>query len=310
MRFLPRIAPLLLFVGPSIDYFFVSGASLRSGASWGSPAAAEDTEEASDDDVNFQEQDWQDEDVDELAEQSARLAQLAAVSTAAPRPAAQRLTVERTRPARKQARHGQSAHRESSLQTSQLRQQLGAASASQGSMPAQRGRRHRHAALQQPLPVQAAAAPHVNAVSFSSPEEGEETEEGSSEEGDEAAGEDGDAAHGNSSAVPGMIPGTTASDTCLPPCIEGRGICNDRLCFCKSPFDGVRCEKERTIGPSRVTPGIAGLIVFLGFIAGLLAVLGLQKLVAQLTSVASAATGVNKPVHANKRVKETWRPKG
>lgn len=31
---------------------------------------------------------------------------------------------------------------------------------------------------------------------------------------------------------------------CNPPCIEGRGICNDNLCFCKSPYTGTTCQHK------------------------------------------------------------------
>lgn len=44
-------------------------------------------------------------------------------------------------------------------------------------------------------------------------------------------------------AVPWPPPGTEAS-TCNPPCIQGRGICNDNVCFCKSPFSGSTCQHK------------------------------------------------------------------
>jgi len=32
--------------------------------------------------------------------------------------------------------------------------------------------------------------------------------------------------------------------TCHPPCIQGRGICNDNICFCKTPFTGTTCQHK------------------------------------------------------------------
>lgn len=31
---------------------------------------------------------------------------------------------------------------------------------------------------------------------------------------------------------------------CHPPCIQGRGICNDNICFCKTPFIGTTCQHK------------------------------------------------------------------
>jgi len=36
------------------------------------------------------------------------------------------------------------------------------------------------------------------------------------------------------------------SYTCNPPCIQGRGVCNSNVCFCKSPFSGSTCQHEQT----------------------------------------------------------------
>lgn len=37
-----------------------------------------------------------------------------------------------------------------------------------------------------------------------------------------------------------------ASDgnSCNPPCVEGRGVCNDNMCFCKSPYTGSTCSHK------------------------------------------------------------------
>jgi len=31
---------------------------------------------------------------------------------------------------------------------------------------------------------------------------------------------------------------------CKPECIAGRGICNDGVCFCRTPYEGKKCERE------------------------------------------------------------------
>eukprot|EP00930_Biecheleria_cincta_P006522 TRINITY_DN107547_c0_g1_i1.p1 TRINITY_DN107547_c0_g1~~TRINITY_DN107547_c0_g1_i1.p1 ORF type:complete len:369 (+),score=78.61 TRINITY_DN107547_c0_g1_i1:109-1215(+) len=36
----------------------------------------------------------------------------------------------------------------------------------------------------------------------------------------------------------------TDDGSCNPACIEGRGVCGDRVCFCKDPYTGPQCEQE------------------------------------------------------------------
>jgi len=33
-------------------------------------------------------------------------------------------------------------------------------------------------------------------------------------------------------------------DVCEPGCIEGQGVCEDKICFCRTPFTGLQCEKK------------------------------------------------------------------
>jgi len=42
-------------------------------------------------------------------------------------------------------------------------------------------------------------------------------------------------------------PPENAYAVCSPPCIHGRGICNDNVCFCKEGFDGSTCH-HKTVG--------------------------------------------------------------
>jgi len=33
-------------------------------------------------------------------------------------------------------------------------------------------------------------------------------------------------------------------DVCEPGCIESQGVCEDRICFCRTPYTGLQCEKK------------------------------------------------------------------
>lgn len=37
---------------------------------------------------------------------------------------------------------------------------------------------------------------------------------------------------------------TGKHNTCHPPCIQGRGVCNDNVCFCKTPYTGTTCQHK------------------------------------------------------------------
>lgn len=41
-------------------------------------------------------------------------------------------------------------------------------------------------------------------------------------------------------------PSNQAYTSCDPACIPGRGICNDNVCFCRSPFAGSTCQHKQT----------------------------------------------------------------
>jgi len=72
-------------------------------------------------------------------------------------------------------------------------------------------------------------------------------------------------------AVPWPPPSTETS-TCNPPCIQGRGICNDNVCFCKSPFSGSTCQHKIQTRQMYRFPKIAMVAMALVCIAvGLLA---------------------------------------
>lgn len=42
----------------------------------------------------------------------------------------------------------------------------------------------------------------------------------------------------------GFSPTLEETSKCHPPCIQGRGICNDSLCFCKTPYTGTTCQHK------------------------------------------------------------------
>lgn len=41
---------------------------------------------------------------------------------------------------------------------------------------------------------------------------------------------------------------------CNPPCKAHRGVCNDRVCFCKTPYTGTTCQNEISAGSYRFGP--------------------------------------------------------
>lgn len=52
-------------------------------------------------------------------------------------------------------------------------------------------------------------------------------------------------------------PGIYALDehkVCNPPCKANRGVCNDKICFCKTPFTGTTCQHEISAGSYRFGP--------------------------------------------------------
>mmetsp|Transcript_85302 Transcript_85302/g.151109 ORF Transcript_85302/g.151109 Transcript_85302/m.151109 type:complete len:299 (-) Transcript_85302:109-1005(-) len=77
------------------------------------------------------------------------------------------------------------------------------------------------------------------------------------------------------SPLPDSIPADFFSNakysTCSPPCIEGRGVCNDNTCFCKSPYRGSTCQKtvkDETVRIAySVLAGMVAISMFVGCIA-------------------------------------------
>lgn len=66
-------------------------------------------------------------------------------------------------------------------------------------------------------------------------------------------------------------------ETCDPPCIQGRGVCNDKVCFCKDPFVGSTCQKK-TLGATMayrasrmMVIGVAVVCAIFGFLSARLA---------------------------------------
>lgn len=56
---------------------------------------------------------------------------------------------------------------------------------------------------------------------------------------------------------------------CDPPCIEGRGICNDNVCFCKSPFAGSTCQHKQMglyRAPQIMVVGFATVCLVMGIL--------------------------------------------
>jgi len=49
------------------------------------------------------------------------------------------------------------------------------------------------------------------------------------------------------------------TDVCNPPCIQGRGICNDNMCFCKTPYSGTTCQHKMNALARVKYPMLVGL---------------------------------------------------
>jgi len=70
-------------------------------------------------------------------------------------------------------------------------------------------------------------------------------------------------------AVEVWPPAASSYQGCDPPCIEGRGLCNDNVCFCRSPFSGSTCQHKVTglyRAPKVMTAGFAVMCFFMGII--------------------------------------------
>lgn len=58
------------------------------------------------------------------------------------------------------------------------------------------------------------------------------------------------------------------ANLCNPACIPGRGICNDKVCFCKSPYKGSICQKKNEDQFQRLSmPSLVGVALF-GIVLG------------------------------------------
>lgn len=64
-------------------------------------------------------------------------------------------------------------------------------------------------------------------------------------------------------------PSNQAYTSCDPPCIQGRGICNDNVCFCRSPFAGSTCQHKQTDlyrAPKIMVVGFAAVCFGIGIV--------------------------------------------
>mmetsp|Transcript_114703 Transcript_114703/g.180589 ORF Transcript_114703/g.180589 Transcript_114703/m.180589 type:complete len:244 (-) Transcript_114703:89-820(-) len=92
------------------------------------------------------------------------------------------------------------------------------------------------------------------------------------------------------------------TDECSPPCLEGRGVCSNHICFCKSPFIGSTCQHDdqNLFRVSHAaTAGISIACVVLGIcIAKVLS----AQIVVRRSSNALAGYGTKNQKH------ELWQP--
>jgi len=88
---------------------------------------------------------------------------------------------------------------------------------------------------------------------------------------------------------------------CDPPCVQGRGICNDRVCFCKSPFTGSTCQHKISAlyrAPKVMVVGFSIICVLVGILSA--------RMVLHLCS-ATADTRMHQFGEMAPRI-ETWQP--
>jgi len=96
-------------------------------------------------------------------------------------------------------------------------------------------------------------------------------------------------------------PSLEESSQCDPPCIEGRGTCNDNLCFCRSPYAGSTCQ--HTVGglyraPKIMVVGFACVCVLMGILVSKL-----------IFSFSEQAIETRLQQYGTERQKvETWQP--
>jgi len=57
-------------------------------------------------------------------------------------------------------------------------------------------------------------------------------------------------------------------EACHPTCVKDQGVCSDKVCFCKSPFAGIRCERVRKSASARLSYTLAAGIAAFGLFAG------------------------------------------
>lgn len=96
-------------------------------------------------------------------------------------------------------------------------------------------------------------------------------------------------------------PSLEASSQCDPPCIEGRGTCNDNVCFCRSPYAGSTCQ--HTVeglyrAPKIMVVGFACVCILLGLL--------LSKLIFSFSEQAIETR--LQQYGTEKQKAETWQP--
>eukprot|EP00930_Biecheleria_cincta_P095922 TRINITY_DN87815_c0_g1_i1.p1 TRINITY_DN87815_c0_g1~~TRINITY_DN87815_c0_g1_i1.p1 ORF type:complete len:403 (+),score=65.95 TRINITY_DN87815_c0_g1_i1:42-1250(+) len=106
----------------------------------------------------------------------------------------------------------------------------------------------------------------------------------------------------NPSASKKLPPPTAISrDTsCNPACVEGQGICEDNICFCRHPYTGARCEEELHEEGMRISWMYVTII--------LCAVLWLGMLLGECIFCYTKGDPKQQNVGKSLVVKEVWRP--
>jgi len=119
------------------------------------------------------------------------------------------------------------------------------------------------------LALQGQKAHQVHAKHREEPTEGDEEESESEEEGGGEEGEDGESTPSNASQTV-LDPNVKEYTICDPPCITGRGICNDQVCFCKGAYYGSTCQhKMREDEWLQFAPPVVGVLCLVACAGGI-----------------------------------------
>lgn len=84
-------------------------------------------------------------------------------------------------------------------------------------------------------------------------------------------------------------PTQDSMENCDPQCVPGQGICSDKICFCRTPYTGIRCEREMQTSWMRFSYTATVCIAVGALVVGLM----LGVIIFKLVSPNKLAVGAN-----------------